>query len=354
MIARRTLLKGASLAAMSAAVSGLSIRESAAQQVPYSAGTEKPKLKAPANACDCHMHIYDARFPVAANATPKPADALVPDYKLLQQRIGTTRNVVVTPSTYGTDNSVTLDAMAKIGQSVRGVAVVDTSVTDDELRRLDGLGVRGIRFNLVQAGATTVEMLDPLSKRVAPLGWHVQLNLKPELLVQIEDTLLRLPAPLVFDHLAHIPRDVGVEHASFRAMRKLIDKGQTWVKLSGAYQDTKVGAPTYADATPVVQAYVKAAPERWCGAATGRIRPRRTSRMMPSCSTCWRSGCRTRRRAIVSWCKTRRHSTASAARRNGVAVNRCTRTFRASSCAAVRRRCADWPVLRLTFHVTAP
>ena len=262
MIARRTLLKGASFAAMSAAVSGISVRSSEAQQVPYSSGTEAPKLKAPANACDCHMHIYDSRFPVAANATLRPSDALVPDYKLLQKRIGTTRNVVVTPSTYGTDNSVTLDAMAKIGPTARGVAVVDTGVTGAELKRLSGLGVRGIRFNLVQAGATTVEMLEPLSKRVNDLGWHVQLNLRPDLLVQLEDLLLRSPSPLVFDHLAHIPRDNGVEHPAFKTMRKLIDKGHTWVKLSGAYQDTAIGAPTYADATPIAQAYVKAAPER--------------------------------------------------------------------------------------------
>lgn len=262
MIARRTLLKGASLAAVSAAVSGIAVRESEAQQVPYSSGTEAPKLKAPANACDCHMHIYDARFPAAPNATLRPPDALPPDYKLLQKRIGTTRNVVVTPSTYGTDNSVTLDGMAKIGPTARGVAVVDTSVTDAELKRLHGLGVRGIRFNLVQAGATTVEMLEPLSRRVNDLGWHVQINLRPELLVQIEALLLRASSPLVFDHLAHIPRDVGVEHAAFKTMRRLIDKGHTWVKLSGAYQDTKVGAPTYADATPIAQAYVKAAPER--------------------------------------------------------------------------------------------
>ena len=262
MIARRTLLKGASLVAMSAAVSGVSVRESAAQQVPFSSGTEAPRLKAPANACDCHMHIYDARFPVAPNATLRPPDALVPDYKLLQKRIGTTRNVVVTPSTYGTDNSATLDGMAKIGPTARGVAVVDTSVTDAELKRLHGLGVRGIRFNLVQAGATTVEMLEPLSRRVNELGWHIQINLRPELLVQIEDVLQRAASPLVFDHLAHIPRDVGVEHPAFKTMRKLIDRGQTWVKLSGAYQDTKVGAPTYADAVPIAQAYVKAAPER--------------------------------------------------------------------------------------------
>ena len=56
--------------------------------------------------------------------------------------------------------------MAQIGPTARAIAVVDTTVTDDELKRLAGLGVRGIRFNLVQAGATTIDMVEPLSKRV--------------------------------------------------------------------------------------------------------------------------------------------------------------------------------------------
>jgi D-galactarolactone isomerase len=72
MIARRTLLRGASFAMMSAATSGISVRSSEAQQVPYSSGSEAPKLEAPTNACDCHMHIYDSRFPVAPNATLRP------------------------------------------------------------------------------------------------------------------------------------------------------------------------------------------------------------------------------------------------------------------------------------------
>ena len=169
MLARREFLKGASVAAV-AGFSGLSVRMSQAQTVPWSAGTEPPKTKAPANACDCHMHIYNGRYPIAPSATLKPADALPSDYRLLQKRIGTTRNVIVTPSTYGTDNSATLDGMAKLAPNVRGVAVVDTSVTDAELKRLHGLGMRGIRFNLVQAGATTVDMLEPLSKRVNDLG----------------------------------------------------------------------------------------------------------------------------------------------------------------------------------------
>src|SRR6202041_864084 len=149
-----------------------------AQTVPWSTGTESPKLKAPPNACDCHMHIYDSRFPVAPTAKLRPGNATVDDYRRLQKRLGTTRNGVVTPSTYGTDNSCTLDAMAKLSLSARCVAVVDTSVTDSELKRLNDLGVRGIRFNLVQSGATTIDMLEPLSKRVNALGWPAQLHMR--------------------------------------------------------------------------------------------------------------------------------------------------------------------------------
>ena len=174
---RRTFIKGAGMAALAAA-GWIPMRDSrSAEPVPYSSGTEAPKLKAPANACDCHMHIYDSRFPVAPTATLRPPDASVGDYRMLQKRIGTARNVVVQPSTYGTDNRCTLDAVAQIGPKARAVAVVDTTVSDAELQRLAGLGVRGIRFNLVQAGATTIDMLEPLAKRVNDLGWHVQIHM---------------------------------------------------------------------------------------------------------------------------------------------------------------------------------
>ena len=257
---RRTLLQAMGLAVITAG--GIPVRESHAQQVPWSSGTEGPKLKAPTNACDCHMHIYDARFPIAPSATLKPADAKPDDYRQLQERIGTTRNVVVQPSTYGTDNSCTLDGMAKLGSTARGVAVVDTSVLDGELKRLNDLGIRGIRFNLVQAGATTVEILESLSRRVNDLGWHVQIHMLGDGIVQIEDILQRLPSQIVFDHMGRIPKEVGVNHPAFTVVRKLIDKGRTWVKLSGAYMDTKVGPPTYADSTKLAQAYAKAAPQR--------------------------------------------------------------------------------------------
>src|SRR6478735_2879064 len=124
MLGRRTFIKAATMAAVATTTSGVVMRDGHAQQVPNSSGTQPPKLKAPPNACDCHHHIYDARYPVDPKAVLRPADALVEDYRAFQKRIGTSRNVVVTPSTYGVDNRVTLDAVAAFGPQARAVVVV--------------------------------------------------------------------------------------------------------------------------------------------------------------------------------------------------------------------------------------
>jgi len=261
LVGRRALLKTMSAAAAVGAIAARPQR-TAAQQVKWSTGTEAPKLRAPANAADCHHHIYDAKYPVDPRSTLRPGDASVEDYRALQRRIGTSRNVIVQPSTYGTDNSCTLDALVAFGPTARAVAVVDTSVSDTELNRMNGLGVRGIRFNLAQAGATTPEMIEPLSKRANDLGWHIQINAPAAKIMEIKDILNRVPSPIVFDHLAHIPEPEGTAHPLFGVVLALIDKGTTWVKLSGAYADTKVGPPSYSDSSAVARAYVQKAPER--------------------------------------------------------------------------------------------
>jgi D-galactarolactone isomerase len=66
----------------------------------------------------------------------------------------------------------------------------------------------------------------------------------------------------VFDHMGHVPQPTGLAHPVYGVVRRLVDKGRTWVKLSVTYDNTKNGPPGYADITGVAQAYVKAAPER--------------------------------------------------------------------------------------------
>ena len=231
--------------------------------VKWSVGTEAPYIKMPANATDCHHHIYDAHYPMAPYAVLKPNDALIADYRLLQKRLGTTRNVIIQPSTYGVDNRFLIDALHTFGlKTTRGVAVVNTTVTDAELKQLNAAGVRGIRFNMAPAGATTWDMVEPLTKRIAPMGWHIQIQASALDILERKDLWNRVPCEVVFDHLGHVPEPDGVKHPVFGMIVDTLHKGKGWVKLSGFYNDTKIGPPTYADSVAVAAGYVKEAPER--------------------------------------------------------------------------------------------
>ena len=258
MITRRTFV--------AAAVTAEMLR---GQAVPNSSGSEPAKMKAPAGACDCHHHIYDgARFPTAQPSGKLIPNARIEEYRMLQRRLGTSRSIIVTPSAYGTDNRVTLDAIARLNGNSRGVAVVHPDITDAELKKLADGGIRGIRFSITSTGSsgaavvTSMDMIEPLAKRVNTLGWHVQINMEADAIVAAADLWNRLPCPIVFDHMGHVPQPAGLAHPVFAVIRRLVDKGRTWVKLSVTYDNTKDGPPGYADITKVAEAYIKAAPER--------------------------------------------------------------------------------------------
>lgn len=233
--------------------------------VPNSAGTSVPRFKAPADACDCHVHVYDARFAMAWPKLQPVEGAAVADYRLLQQRIGTTRAVVVQPAAYGTDNSVTLNAVRELGiANARGIAVVHPAIGDAELAALHEAGIRGLRFSIHDphteiAGA---DMIEPLAPRIAALGWHVQLHARGEQLVALEPMLAALPCALVIDHYARVPLPEGTYHASMRVLERLLEGGRTWVKLCAPYLDSRVGSPRYADIRPIAKSLITLAPGR--------------------------------------------------------------------------------------------
>lgn len=254
---RREFIQAAGAALMSASLPTLAGAEES-----WSSGTERPAFRLPEGAIDCHMHIYDDRFPVAPGTTLRPPNATVAQYRLLQARLGVRRNVVVTPSTYGTDNRCTLDALRQFGDQARGVAVIDSSVNDAELQTLHRGGIRAIRFNLSYPGATTLDMLAPLAARIADLGWHIELVVQGARLPELERHLSALPCPLVIDHIAHVPQPGGLSSDALRTARRLVERGNTWITLSGPYVDSKTGAPVYEDVAPVAKALIDMAPER--------------------------------------------------------------------------------------------
>lgn len=234
--------------------------------VPHSAGTRKPLIAAPEGACDAHIHVYDRRFPMHGSPDAMLDDATAGDYRLLQQRTGTQRTVVVQPRVHGTDNSVTLDAIQALGADrTRGVAVVRPEVSDAELRQLHEGGIRGIRFTLYTSAnaATDFSMVEPLARRVHELGWHVQLHWSADQIAAHSALLDHLPCTVVFDHLARLPQPDGPSHRAYRVVSRLLDNGRTWIKLSGAYLDSAAGAEGgYADTVDVARAWATQAPER--------------------------------------------------------------------------------------------
>jgi predicted TIM-barrel fold metal-dependent hydrolase len=225
--------------------------------------TRAPKQQAPALSCDCHFHIFGPfdRYPLSAGRTYTPPAALVPDYLELAETVGLQRMVVVQASIYGTDNAVTLDAISQFGlHRARGVAVIDDSFDDAALRRLHQQGIRGVRFNMVSGNGTPEDQLEALARRVAPLGWHIQIYADGEKMLAIGGLLARLPVEVVIDHCGGVKAALGVQHPQFQALLRLLDSGRAWMKLS-SYRASSAGAP-YTDVAPNVQALIAAAPDR--------------------------------------------------------------------------------------------
>jgi D-galactarolactone isomerase len=231
-------------------------------QAPNSSGTAPPRIAVPALACDAHLHILDARFARPGNAPPAEMD--IAGYRRLQARIGTTRAVIVQAKYYGTDNDCLLDAISQLGVNGRGIAVVHPEVTDAELQRLHGGGVRGLRFSVWNPAdtVTTIAMIEPLAARIASLGWHAQLHMSGDQIVDHAALIASLPCGVVIDHMGRLPPAAGTAHPAFAVIRDLLAAGRTWIKLSGAYLNTAIGPPDYPDATRVAQALVAIAPTR--------------------------------------------------------------------------------------------
>ena len=220
----------------------------------------------PAGAIDCHNHIVgpQAKYPMAANRTYTPPEASVAQLKALRVEMGATRNVIVQPSFYGFDNSCMLDAMAELGNSARGVAVVPRDVPDGELRRLASRGVTGVRLNLATAGIrdpkAAIEAINAFAPRFVPLGWHIQINTELPMVAAIASTVGSLQVPVVFDHMANVESEKGARQSGFSALVELVRGGNIYVKLSAPYNLSK--RADYADVIPLAKALIAARADR--------------------------------------------------------------------------------------------
>jgi predicted TIM-barrel fold metal-dependent hydrolase len=222
----------------------------------------KPSWKGPALSCDCHFHIFGPydRFPLDAGRHYDPPAALIPAYLRMAEALGIGRMVIVQPSVYGTDNECSLDAAARFGlDRARVVAVVDDSFDEAALRKLHDRGTRGVRFNAVSGNGTPLDQLDTLARRIAPLGWHLQVYAEGHQLPDLAPRLASLPVPVVIDHMGGVRTADGVNGAGFQALLRLLDGPRTYVKLCG-YRISSAGPP-FADVAPFARALLDVSPD---------------------------------------------------------------------------------------------
>ncbi len=225
-----------------------------------------PRTRLPLGACDCHMHVYgdQGRYPSDPSSPYRPVPGGTIDaYRALQRLLGLSRTVVVQASAYGADNRCMLDAMAAMGQAARGVAIIEEDATDAEIARLHALGVRGLRYFMLVEGPLSWASLPRMAARVHALaGWHIQMQMDGRFLHEREMELAKLPGDLVIDHNGKFLEPVGPDHPGFRALRRLLDKGRTWVKVSGVYETSREGPPAYSDVSWIARTLIADYPER--------------------------------------------------------------------------------------------
>jgi len=159
---------------------------------------------------------------------------------------------------------VLVDLLTAAGGRYRGVALLKVDMPAAEIMRLDGAGVRGIRlhFHFAHLGAPMPrDDMRKIIAAVAPYGWHVAMHLGGQGVVEHYNFIASVDAPVVIDHIGRVDVAEGLNGAAFSALRRLLDRGNVWVKLSGTDRITKQKYP-YADAVPFARALADHAPER--------------------------------------------------------------------------------------------
>jgi predicted TIM-barrel fold metal-dependent hydrolase len=226
--------------------------------IPFTEGTAAPRLPVPPGAVDCHHHVYDAAAPVAPGARPH-ASATLGDHARLLARLGIERQVLVQPSTYGFDNALHLDALDQAGPRARMVAVVPPDAPVASLRAMAARGVVGARANLVQGIPLSPADVEPLARRLAEVGWHLQLFAGADVIAGLAPVLRACPVPVVFDHFAQLPLRGWTAHPAWGVVMDLLQAGRGWVKLSSPYSLDQADPSGVGD---LARALVAAAPDR--------------------------------------------------------------------------------------------
>ncbi len=231
---------------------------------------KKPRVLPPPGAWDSHAHVFGPsdKFPYTAGRGYTPPDAPVEKFLALLDRNGCRHGLVVQGNPHGYDNRVVLDAISRFPQRLRGVAITDTRIKPETLRDWHRLGMRGLRFHLMEkkpgyVRGVGLDVFEVFRKTMAELGWVMQIFCDWQLMADSAPTLREIAheMPVVVDHYGMVEAARGVNEPNFQALVKLVGDGHAHVKVSAPYR-VSTQYPDYADVRALHEALVIANPER--------------------------------------------------------------------------------------------
>lgn len=205
---------------------------------------------------DTHAHVFHRGLKLAPGRRYAPDyDAPLALYLEQLDRNGMSNGVLVQPSFLGTDNSYLVESLKTSGGCLRGIAVVDPSVTADELRALDRAGVVGIRLNLVGQPLPDLAAGEwkALLGNVKSMGWQVELQRNASDLALLAPQLLDHGVTVVLDHYALPDPKLGVADPGFQSVLKLGATRNVWVKISAPYRNGASGESFAKEAYPLLR-----------------------------------------------------------------------------------------------------
>jgi 2-pyrone-4,6-dicarboxylate lactonase len=224
----------------------------------------KPRFTLPQNSCDVHFHVFEPGYPCVQRPHYSFPDGNLAKYLAVCDHLGIDRMVLVQPSYYGTDNSLTIDTLTRLGGRARGVVMVEETVTDAELDRFHAAGVRAIRLDLFARAKWPRDELHRYIERMLdktrPRGWHIQFYTPGYVVRDLIPFLATLRDDFVIDHMGYMLEEDGLSRADFDRLLELMRTGGAWLKLSGPYRIAK--AKGYKAVEHLAKAIVETRPER--------------------------------------------------------------------------------------------
>lgn len=191
---------------------------------------------------DSHAHVFVKGLPLAARRRHAPEyDATIAQWLAHLDACGLSHGVLVQPSFLGTDNHHMLAAMAPHRQRMHCVGMLDPTIDEPVLERLDAQGMVGVRLNLV--GLDLPDLTTPTWQaflaRMRDLDWHLELHREGHDLPGLLSAIAPSGCRVVLDHFGRPGADQAADASTFIDLVRAAQAGRVWFKLSAAYRSAR-------------------------------------------------------------------------------------------------------------------